>query len=40
MSRSFLWWLIALGVLLALGIWLFVLGVTASPYASPLSTSM
>ena len=39
-SRSFLWWIIILAVVLALGVWLFVLGVNASPYAAPLTTAM
>lgn len=40
MKRPFFYLMAVLFLLLALGVWLLVLGVSASPFALPFATSM
>ena len=40
MKRPFFWLMFSLALLLALGVWLLVLGVRSSPFASPFVSSM
>lgn len=40
MKRSFFWLIAAFVLLLALGVWLLMLGVRGAPFTSPFATSL
>lgn len=40
MKKPFFWLMTALFALLALGIWLLVMGIQSSPFASPFASSI